>query len=124
MSALCSCISTSPILSVLYAGIISRPQDSLFTYSQGTSFSTFHNPLFTPTFTTTFTDPALEVRALAICGDDRFCLFDIAATGSTEIGLSTLMGDIEFQTIVNRSLPGEGGGREEGGDKNIKQFHT
>lgn len=91
---------------LLLAGIISRPEDSLFTYGQGTSFDTFFQPLFIPTFAPTFTDLELEARAMAMCGEDRFCLFDAAATGSTEIGLSTLQGGIEFDTIVNISVPG------------------
>lgn len=84
-------------------------EDSLFTYSEGTSFDTFYNPLFIPVFTTTFASPELAALASSMCGGDPFCLFDVAATGSTEIGLSTLQGNIEFETIVNITLPGENG---------------
>ena len=41
-----------------------------------------------------------------ICGDDPFCRFDVAATSRTDIGLNTLQGNIEFETIVNISQPG------------------
>lgn len=60
-----------------------------------------------PTFSPTFANPELEAQALVMCEGDSFCLFDVAATGSTEIGLSTLQGDIEFEMIVSISTPGE-----------------
>lgn len=91
----------------MIAGIINRTEDSLFTYTQDTSFATFYDPNFIPTFSPSFSLPTIESEAHAMCGDDTFCLFDVAATGSTEIGLSTLQGNIEFDTIVNMSLPGE-----------------
>ena len=37
-----------------------------------------------------FDDPALEAQARTVCGDDKACLFDVAATGNLEIGRSTL----------------------------------
>ncbi len=58
-----------------------------------------------PTFEVTFSDASLEQSAIDICGDDLFCRFDIATTGSTTIGLSTLMGGQEFDQIVNNSQP-------------------
>ena len=91
----------------LSAGIISAAEDSIFTYGPGTSFDTFNNPNFVPTFSPDFADPDLEAEALELCGGDSFCLFDVAATGSMEVGLSTLLGGIEFDTIVNISAPGE-----------------
>ena len=54
-----------------------------------------------------FTDPDLEQSAMEICGEDQFCLYDIAATQNTSIGLTTLMGSEEFETIANLSAPGE-----------------
>lgn len=59
-----------------------------------------------PTFSPTFANPDLEAEALDLCGEDSFCLFDVAATGSTEIGLTTLQGSIEFDMIVSISAPG------------------
>ena len=90
-------------------GIVSMAEDSLFTYSEGTSFSTFYNPTFVPAFSPTFATPELAAQASSMCGQDQFCLFDVAATGSMEIGLSTLQGNVEFETIVNISIPGEDG---------------
>lgn len=46
------------------------------------------------------------MRAEAICGDDQFCRFDIAATSRTDIGLTTLLGGVEFEAIANISQQG------------------
>ena len=54
-----------------------------------------------------FDDPSLEATALEICGEDQFCLYDIAATRNVSIGLTTLMGGEAFDLIVNMSVPGE-----------------
>ena len=86
-------------------GIIDNAEDSLFTYAPGESWASFYTPQFMPTFTTTFSDPQLQARANEICGDDQFCLYDIAATRRTEIGLSTLIGNQEFEEIVRISAP-------------------
>ena len=91
---------------LLYSGI-TEPEESIFTYQEGTSFDTFNFPDFIPTFSPTFADPNLEAQALDICDGDSFCLFDIAATGNIAIGSSTLQGGVEFDTIVNISAPGE-----------------
>ena len=90
----------------LQTGIISDSDDSLFTYEDGESFDTFYNEDFVPEFEPVFSSPALEEQANSICGSDPFCRFDIAATGRTDIGLTTLQGNIEFETIVNISQPG------------------
>ena len=79
----------------------------MFTYSEETSFFTFFDPGFTPTFSPSFASPQLQAQAVAMCAGDQFCLFDVAATGSTDIGLTTLQGNFEFETIVNISQPGE-----------------
>ena len=85
---------------IILVGIINSSADSLFTYATGESFATFFDPTFTPVFQPTFSDPALEAQANAICGDDLFCRFDIASTGRTDIGLSTLVGSQTFDEIV------------------------
>lgn len=54
-----------------------------------------------------FDDPNLEETALEICGDDQFCLYDIAATQNISIGLTTLIGSETFDLIVNLSAPCE-----------------
>ena len=86
-------------------GIIDNAEDSIFTYGPGESWASFHTPQFMPMFTTTFSDPQLQAQANEICGDDQFCLYDIAATRRTEIGLSTLIGNQEFEEIVRISAP-------------------
>ena len=65
----------------------------------------FNDIDFLPAFEIEFSDPFLEDTAIQICGNDQFCLFDIAATNSTSIGLTTLMGSEEFDTIVALSSP-------------------
>ncbi len=81
--------------------------DSLFSYLRGSSWSDLFDPGFLPAFETVFTDPALEMQANMICGSDVFCLFDIAATGRTDVGLGTLNGGLEFDQILQLSAPGE-----------------
>lgn len=93
-------------LTYVHTGIINRTADSLFTYTDGETWSTYYQPNFLPAFEPTFSSDALEQIAVSICGGDQFCLFDIAATGRTDIGLTTLMGSLEFEMIANISQPG------------------
>lgn len=88
-------------------GIIKEENSSLFTYVEGQNFLTFYDPYYIPMFEIQFSNLSLEADALAICGDDQFCLYDIAATQNTSIGLTTLQGSQEFETIMNLSAPGE-----------------
>ena len=90
---------------LLHTGIIDNEADSLFSYTAGNSWATFHGPSFLPTYEAVFSDPALEAEADTICGDDSFCRFDIAATDRTEIGLSTFLGGREFDRIMMLSAP-------------------
>ena len=53
-----------------------------------------------------FTDANLQMEALEVCGDDSFCLFDVAVTERMEVGLSTLAASQELAEIVQVSLPG------------------
>ena len=94
------------VLACPHTGIISNASQSLFTYD-GVTFEEFFDPGFTPAFEPVFADPALEAIANEMCGGDVFCLFDIAATGDTDIGLGTLMGGQEFDMIANSSQPCE-----------------
>lgn len=92
---------------ILYqTGIISNQEESLFSYGEDESFRTFFMPGFVPTFEPIFPSPTLQQQANSICGNDQFCLFDIATTGRTDIGLSTLIGGIELGMITNISQPG------------------
>jgi hypothetical protein len=76
--------------------IVPLGNDSLFTYRENGSFDEFHDPSFSPTFAPIFANVQLESEAEVICGSDPACLFDVAATGSVDIGLSTLTGSQEL----------------------------
>ena len=91
----------------LYAGIIDDPDNSLFSYEEGKSWVDYFDPNFTPAYQPTFTDPALEERAMEICGDDQFCVFDIAATEREEVGMSTMQGNLDLEVITELSHPGQ-----------------
>ena len=87
-------------------GIVDTPVDSLFTYQPGESWATFYDPFYVPTYQPMFANPELESQANDLCGDDIFCLFDVAATGSMDIGLSTLEGGREIKEIAQLQIPG------------------
>ena len=89
-----------------FVGIITNPGDSLFTYQFGQNWSTFYFPFFTPAYEPIFSDPSLKQKADEICGDDKYCKFDIAATGRVEIGEATLQAAQEFEELLNLSKPG------------------
>ncbi len=88
-----------------HSGIISDSADSLFSYGIGESFGGFFDPGYTPAFGAVFSDPALEAQAQAVCGDDQFCMYDIATTGRIEIGQSTAMAGQQFEEMVMLSQP-------------------
>ena len=87
----------------IFTGIISSASESLFTYRPGDSWMTYYFPDFVPMFAPTFTDTSLEDEARNVCGDDTFCLFDIAATKRVEIGAATMEGQEMLNTIMNMS---------------------
>ena len=68
-------------------------------------FSSFYDVSFTPLFKPTFTNSTLEKEAKEVCGDDEYCLFDIAATKKVEIGMATMKGGENFDMIVEMSVP-------------------
>ena len=79
----------------------------MFSYPPGKSWATYYSPLFLPVFQPEFQDADLEMEADRLCGDDIFCLFDVAATGNIEIGLSTLRSSQEIAELERLSLPSE-----------------
>lgn len=83
--------------------LISKSEDSIFSYEGGQDWSSFYDPKFSPVFEPTFTDADLEMQAKEMCKNDTFCLFDIATSGRVDIGLSTLSASIEFDQIVELS---------------------
>ena len=56
-------------------------------------------------FAPTFNDTNLQKEAKDICGEDTFCLFDIAATKRVEIGAATMEGQETLDTIMEMSKP-------------------
>ena len=79
--------------------------NSSFIYNPGEEFHTYYDSSFTPVFEPNFNDSKLEEEALKICGDDKFCLFDIATTKRKEIGATTLTDSENFEAILNSSEP-------------------
>ncbi len=88
-----------------FLGIINDPAESLFTYKAGQDFELFYGPDFTPAFEATFSDSELESQASILCGEDRSCLYDIATTGRTDIGQSTLRATQDYEYQVTLSIP-------------------
>ena len=92
---------------VCLTGIITNESESLFTYRSAESWSNFYYPDFLPVFAPTFSNTTLEKEAQKICGDDSFCLFDIAATKRVEIGAATMLGMEMRDNIIEMSKPSE-----------------
>ena len=87
-------------------GIINSSNESLFSYQTGQDWLNFYHPGFIPKYEITFSDSVLEAEAKALCGDDEYCLFDIATTGRLDIGESTLQGGLNFIELIESSKPG------------------
>ena len=90
---------------ISFPGIIDTFSESLLSYPPGESWATYYFPTFQPVFQPVFQDADLETEANRLCGDDVFCLFDIAATGNTDLGLSTLRTSQEIEKLEELSLP-------------------
>ena len=56
-------------------------------------------------FEAEFNNTQLEEEAKEVCGDDKFCLFDIAATKRVEVGAATMVDGEMFDTIVEMAVP-------------------
>ena len=91
---------------MLILGIVDTPSDSLFTYQPGDNWATFYDPFYEPSYQPAFATPELEAEANDLCGDDVFCLFDVAASGDMDIGISTLKGGREIREIASLQIPG------------------
>ena len=75
-------------------------------YQPEKNWDTFYDPYFVPSFERTFNNPELESRAIEICGNDTSCLFDIAATGNIDVGISTHESTKTIEEIYTFLLPG------------------
>lgn len=93
-------------LSLNLLGILRDRNESLFAYDRQVSFEDLYRPMYTPVFEATFTDPDLRATAEEMCEGNQYCLFDIAATGDTSIGMDTFLGVQELEAIINASWPG------------------
>ena len=76
---------------------------TMFTYNEriGQSWDSFYEPNYRPLFSFNTNDPSLE----SVCCNDTFCMFDVASTGRTDIGLSTLNAGREYEEILELLLP-------------------
>ena len=101
-------VYSTPPFNALYIGIINNTLDTIFTYRPGDSWSEFYDPAFVPVYEPVFNDSTLENEAKSVCGDDVFCLFDIATTKRVDIGASTMEDSQGFDNIVELSKPSKG----------------
>lgn len=87
---------------VFHIGLIDEAT-SLFTYGNGKNHNDFVNtqykPLFFDEIKSLFSDKRLEIKAKAICGDVKECLYDVAASGSVSFGKSTKQAIDHFTKI-------------------------
>jgi hypothetical protein len=96
--------------SYFFLGILNSASESLFAYNlPGDGFENFRDIEFEPVLAPVFDDPVLRETAETLCGDNEFCLFDIAATKMVDIGMATMMDIGEFDTIVELAQPSECG---------------
>lgn len=114
LASICLCMHTymymilnsySYLVSLFIAGIVNE-NDSLFVYSTGESWFTYHDLNFLPSYNPVFLNVFLESEARKTCDNDQFCLYDIATTGRLDIGLATLDGSRNFDKMVKLSYPG------------------
>ena len=90
---------------LIHIGIIREESESHFIYRNGESWATFYFPDFIPMFGPSFINSTLEKEAKEMCGEDQFCLFDVAATRRVEIGAATKQGQEMLDTIMEMSKP-------------------
>lgn len=90
---------------------------SLFTYDSWLLVHNFlYRPKHDPTFKPVFPDeivlsPSQAEEAVKLCGDDHFCKFDVAATGSLSVGNATRVAHQLHHHRLQSLQPGEGRGR-------------
>ena len=88
-----------------HLGIVGRPEDSLFIYRVNENWEDFFAPDFPAVFQPSFANPELESQARSLCNGDQFCLFDIAATGRMDVGMSTQIGGQILEEVIEISAP-------------------
>ena len=110
----CDSMLTIQILSIflhiviyLNSGIVNSSEDSMFYYKGDKGWSDFYDYGFVPVFSPTFNDSELERQAKEMCGDVSACLFDVAATGRLDIGMSALSAEEEQKIVQELAVPSE-----------------
>ena len=93
------------ILIRIYSGIVNSSEDSMFYYKDNATWSDFYDYGFTPEFSPTFDDPEFERKAIEMCGDVSTCLFDVAATGRLDIGMSALSANEDQKIVQELAVP-------------------
>ena len=84
-----------------------------------------HDPTFEPLFPSETTlNPSLAQEAAKLCGDDHFCNFDVAATGSLSTGTATRVAHQLHQRRMQSLQPGEGGQVGAGGEVGTLSWDT
>lgn len=70
-----------------------------------------HDPTFLPLFPEESpTSPSQASAAADLCGDDSFCTFDVAATGSLSVGNASRVAHMQHLLRVRSLQPGKGDG--------------
>ena len=62
---------------------------------------------FLTDLTPTYQQTVMEKRAMEICGDDLFCVFDIIDAERKKVGMSTMQGNLDLEMIIELSQPGQ-----------------
>ena len=62
---------------------------------------------FVPCLMLFFDNPQLEEEAIERCGDDSFCLFDVATTKRIEVGVSTMQESQSVDEEIELAAPSE-----------------
>ena len=88
-------------------GIVNSSEDSMFYYKDNKGWNDFYDYGFMPEFSPTFDDPELEEQAKELCGDVSACLFDVAATGRLDIGMSALSAKEDQKIVQELSVPSQ-----------------
>ena len=90
---------------MLFPGIVDSAESSLFSYRTDENWTDFFAPEFSAVLEPSFANPELESQAYSLCNGDQFCLFDIAATGRIDVGMSTQIGGQDLEEIIEISAP-------------------
>jgi len=86
--------------------------NSLFTYDEGKSHSSYFDAGYVPIFLdqddVAFDNATLGQQAREVCGDNKQCLFDIHTTGKVSIGMASKQAVESFVAIINETeTPGK-----------------